>query len=529
MRLMAALVAPRSFTDVDGFDLRAVCGPEALARTATHLLLDDDSALFDGCADLSGAFELFPLWCAPSADAGGPGGAPCDQGVLVRGEDSATMEVVCTAAGTCAAVEFWWEGLDPCCRSAVRAAQWLRAPLVVEIGQRVVVTATRTLSQVRIAIAVARAPDTEGEVATTGAHAALGGDVCQPNFAALRHCPMLRDDARNGAYAGAIRRAVSRAQKASGEASVFEIGSGTGLLLLMAARAGAEHIVGCEVDSSMCDLARRVAADNAVPLGVPGERIELLPESFVATLQDASRHRQSNVLMAELLDDTGLGEQIWPFFALARQHLVASGAGTTVVPRKLTLFAVLLAAETAPVCGVDLWPLDPFWFCSAVPNLDAVGRRPGAAHLDLDALEAHWAPASGVAEVLSVDLASVGLDSVKEQELDVSFEVVREGIINGIAWFWHAELDDECTLVTTPTRFWNRHGHVVPATAVRGSRRCWKQAAQAFGPVWAQPGERVAARLRHNTIAMHWAFPSPQQGPEADAERRMLPLFADLE
>lgn len=40
--------------------------------------------------------------------------------------------------------------------------------------------------------------------------------------------------------------------------TVLDIGTGTGILAVMAARAGASHVYACEVNGVLCDIARDV-------------------------------------------------------------------------------------------------------------------------------------------------------------------------------------------------------------------------------------------------------------------------------
>lgn len=60
------------------------------------------------------------------------------------------------------------------------------------------------------------------------------------------------------AYEGAIQRAVGRKKREDGEAHVLDIGTGTGLLAVQAARRGASSVVACDLHASMAAVARRV-------------------------------------------------------------------------------------------------------------------------------------------------------------------------------------------------------------------------------------------------------------------------------
>ena len=81
---------------------------------------------------------------------------------------------------------------------------------------------------------------------------------------------MLNDRERNHAYNLAIRRAVtellSEKESVSGggddgkKVTVLDVGAGTGILSLMAARAGAGRIWACEMNPLLCDVARETVA-----------------------------------------------------------------------------------------------------------------------------------------------------------------------------------------------------------------------------------------------------------------------------
>ena len=67
---------------------------------------------------------------------------------------------------------------------------------------------------------------------------------------------MLADTARNDAFERAIAKA------ARGRRLVLDIGTGSGLLAMMAARAGARRVVACEAIRPLAQVATRIVAQN---------------------------------------------------------------------------------------------------------------------------------------------------------------------------------------------------------------------------------------------------------------------------
>ena len=73
------------------------------------------------------------------------------------------------------------------------------------------------------------------------------------------HIPMLNDIRRNDAFERAICKAV---EKEGPDARILDIGTGSGLLSMMAARAGARNIVSCERIPVIAETAERIVARN---------------------------------------------------------------------------------------------------------------------------------------------------------------------------------------------------------------------------------------------------------------------------
>ena len=82
-------------------------------------------------------------------------------------------------------------------------------------------------------------------------------DAVADAVAGSAYLDMLNDAPRNAAFAAAIA-AVAPGRR------VLDIGTGTGLLALLAAAAGASEVTACEVFPPMAAAARATAAANAV-------------------------------------------------------------------------------------------------------------------------------------------------------------------------------------------------------------------------------------------------------------------------
>ena len=72
------------------------------------------------------------------------------------------------------------------------------------------------------------------------------------------HSAMLNDVNRNEAFEKAIKNAVTPG------CSLLDIGTGTGLLAMIASRAGAEKVIGCESVGFLAEAAKKIVQQNGL-------------------------------------------------------------------------------------------------------------------------------------------------------------------------------------------------------------------------------------------------------------------------
>lgn len=168
------------------------------------------------------------------------------------------------------------------------------------------------------------------------------------------HFAMMNDRARNDVYDQAIREAVL------GDTTVLDIGSGAGLLSMMAARAGAKHVYACETVEPIAKIAEQIVAENNL-----AESITILPKHSYSLKIGEDLPEPADVLVTELLNAGFLGEGILQVIQHARANLLKPDA--TIVPKGGTVYAMLIESEqlveedrVGDACGFDVGLFNEF-------------------------------------------------------------------------------------------------------------------------------------------------------------------------
>ena len=129
------------------------------------------------------------------------------------------------------------------------------------------------------------------------------------------HFDLILDQARNDAYDAALRRAVRPGMK------VLEIGTGSGILAMMAARAGAAEVITCEVNPAIAAVAQANINANGY-----GDRVRVVAKHSTKLDVDADMDGPADLLVAEIVTNDILGEDALRLKAHARAELLKPGA-----------------------------------------------------------------------------------------------------------------------------------------------------------------------------------------------------------
>ena len=104
------------------------------------------------------------------------------------------------------------------------------------------------------------------------------------------HFSMLNDKGRNEAYDRALRTLVKPGDL------VLDIGAGSGLLAMMAVRAGAGHVVSCEMIKPLADKAVEIVARNGM-----SQQITVVAKKSTQLLVGGDLPERADLLVAEIL------------------------------------------------------------------------------------------------------------------------------------------------------------------------------------------------------------------------------------
>ncbi len=262
----------------------------------------------------------------------------------------------------------------------------------------------------------------------------------------LWHLTMLADTARNDAYEQAITAAVTS------DTHVLDIGTGSGLLAMIAARAGAERVTACEMNQKLALVAGEIIKANGFE-----QPINLIDKK--STLLDADKDlpRLADVLVAEVFDVILLGEGALPTLRHAVSNLCTDGA--VVIPRSATIKGMLVSlprlrnvSPVRQISGFDLAAFDEL--------------RDPRRNLEVNLRNESYTALSEPFEVIGFDFRKLPTASTEEDphRLTRKIEIDRKGTLQGVAFWFELDLDENTRVSSGPD----------------GSLRHWNQALQFF-------------------------------------------------
>jgi hypothetical protein len=296
----------------------------------------------------------------------------------------------------------------------------------------------------------------------------VGADQRENESIDIWHFAMMNDVVRNSAYEAALKRALEKG------GTVLDIGTGSGLLSMLAVRHGASQVVTCEAITVMANKAKEIIRHNGL-----ADRIRVINKRSTDLQVGAGKDiaERADVLVTEIFDDGLLGEGAFVAIDHARKHLLKPGA--QVIPAGVRVMAVCIESQEIHnndrVGAVSGFDLSPFNELSGLSGKQYVGY-----HLD----KMNHRRLSRVQDIFEFDFSNLpGNESVS-----FDFEIVESGTCHAMSFWYELKMDEHATISTAPG---------LPSLS------SWKQAVQLFDePKKLVKGERYRITAHHNSEAL---------------------------
>ncbi|MEA2604577.1 MAG: hypothetical protein QOF89_5569 [Acidobacteriota bacterium] len=253
------------------------------------------------------------------------------------------------------------------------------------------------------------------------------------------HFVMLKDPIRVLSYRSAIER------HARGK-TVVEIGCGTGVLSLFAARAGARRVIAIE-ETRIAEVAARMFAANGF-----SDVIDLR----VANSRDVELDEPADLIIHEILGVDPFEENLLPFLDDARRRLLRPGG--RFLPYRLEVCCLGIEMEEPPPSEDDRTMAEAKEFSRLYgldfePFLQALAEarpRPAPTSTWVEG-KTHFGPRilSEEQRFLDIDFARDALDLAGHTST-IPLRILREGSLEGAVVFFRAHLDEQIQLTTSP-------------------------------------------------------------------------------
>jgi predicted RNA methylase/Tfp pilus assembly protein PilF len=283
------------------------------------------------------------------------------------------------------------------------------------------------------------------------------------------HFSMLADNGRNHAYETVLGRLVQPGDR------VLDIGTGSGLLSMMAARAGASEVIACEREPAIAEVARTIIARNGY-----ADRVKVYATDSKLLQLGKEVAEPVDLIVSEILDVALLGEGMLPSIRAALRSLAKPDA--KVIPAAATVMVQLVELPESQydrglynVEGFDLSEFERF--------------RQSSGQKTLFLCADHDYGCSEILPLRRFDFLKPGVarTAQRPERFCIRFENVGNRNIDGILLWFELELDALTIRSSGPGGHFEHWG-------------------QAFYPLSPQPEPGVAVTIHCEMHDFGWAF-----------------------
>ncbi|MEO8341550.1 MAG: tetratricopeptide repeat protein, partial [Nitrospirota bacterium] len=241
------------------------------------------------------------------------------------------------------------------------------------------------------------------------------------------HLPMMNELDRNNAYYLGMQSVIAPAK------SVLEIGTGSGLLSMMAAKLGACNVVTCEAVSLIAETAQRIIERNKYQ-----DRIRVLPKTSFDIEVGKDVADKADILIHEIFSSELIAEHVLPAIEDAKRRLLKPDA--RILPAVASIMIALVGGDEL---GKYVYVKDSFGF--DLRNFNAI--TPRKIPLYRDDLNP---------KLLSDDIEAFRFDFMNESSFPPQSKILQimskdEGLCYGVLQWIRMEFDESVAFENHPS------------------------------------------------------------------------------
>ncbi|CAL4105088.1 unnamed protein product, partial [Meganyctiphanes norvegica] len=271
------------------------------------------------------------------------------------------------------------------------------------------------------------------------------------------YADMLHDKERNDKYFEGLRRSVADLRMKGKEVHVLDIGTGTGLLSMMAVACGVDSVTACEAFHPVAECAKKVLTANGC-----AEKVHLIPKrsTEIEVGPGKDMERRANLLITEVFDTELIGEGGIETYKHAQENLLTPDA--LYVPSEATIYAQVVSSEK-----LQYWN-----------RLSPVHRKVQGANNDdpLISIPQSVQECAGAAAVHDIQLSQVPQDwitklshplkvfwfdwSGRKKKIDyeetsrVKFSSLAPGSCDAVLMWWDLKMDQKGDVMLSCAPYW---------------------------------------------------------------------------